>query len=167
MARIDVIDETFLAVPPPAVAAAFADPGTWPRRWPDLHLEVLADRGEQGVRWRVGGAWTGSMEVWLEPVLDGTVLHYFLRLDPTDPAVSLTDREAAREVVRRQRAAKVVAFALKDRLDVGRPPGVPPAGASDTAGNTVGDTASAPCGDPRAGTAERRPPTPREWRHRR
>lgn len=126
MAQVDVMDETFLAVPPAVLAAEFADPAGWARRWPDLHLRVLADRGVQGLRWRVGGTWTGSMEVWLEPVGDGTVLHYFLRVDPSDPARTLGRRDATREAVRRQRAAKVLAFALKDRLDGDRPPGVPP-----------------------------------------
>lgn len=79
------MDETLLAVPPARVAAEFAEPARWVRLWPDLRLEVLAHRGEQGLHWRVSGVWTGTQEVWLEPVLDGTVLHYFLRLDPTGP----------------------------------------------------------------------------------
>jgi hypothetical protein len=68
------------------------------------------------------------MEVWLEAVGDGTVLHWFLRVDPVGEP--LTRRAATREGVRRQRAAKAVAFALKDRLEAGRPPGVPPGGES-------------------------------------
>ena len=85
---------------------------------------MFTDRGAQGVRWSVvGDAWTGSMEVWLEAVGDGTVLHWFLRVDPVGEP--LARRAATREGVRRQRAAKAVAFALKDRLEAGRPPGVP------------------------------------------
>lgn len=124
MAAVDVMDETFLVVPPARLAREFADPAAWRLLWPDLDLRVFTDRGEQGVRWTVvGDAWRGSMEVWLEAVGDGTVLHWFLRVDPVgDP---LSSREAAREVVRRQRAAKAVAFALKDRLEGGRPPGLP------------------------------------------
>jgi hypothetical protein len=71
------------------------------------------------------------MEVWLEPVLDGTVLHYYLRADSTDAAgrpVPLPPRKAAREVARRQRAAKAIGLALKDRLEAGRAPGEPPPG---------------------------------------
>ena len=129
MAVVDVMDETFLAAVPAVVVAQVGGPEAWAALWPDLRLTVLADRGVQGVRWRVGGAWTGSMEVWLEPVLDGTVLHYFLRLDPTtaEGAAGLAGRAATREALRRQRAAKAVAFALKDRLEAGRPPGVAPA----------------------------------------
>jgi hypothetical protein len=121
---VDVIDETFLAVPPATVAAAFADPGAWRRFWPDLRLEVYADRGDQGVRWTVRGALVGTMEVWLEPVLDGTVLHYFLRADFPDGAAG----RPLKEIARRQRAAKAVALDLKFVLEDGRPPGEPPTG---------------------------------------
>jgi hypothetical protein len=125
VATVDVVDETFLAVPPERLAAEFADPAVWPRLWPDLALRVFTDRGAQGVRWSVvGEAWRGSMEVWLEAVGDGTVLHHFLRVDPVGEPLSR--RAATREVVRRQRAAKALAFALKDRLEARRPPGVPP-----------------------------------------
>ncbi|MFC5993402.1 polyketide cyclase / dehydrase and lipid transport [Pseudonocardia hispaniensis] len=129
MPSVDVVDETFLAVPRARVAAELGDPACWPRLWPDLRLEVVTDRGEQGVRWTVGGALVGSMEVWLEEVLDGTVLHYYLRADATDrqgrPAPQ-PRRRAAAESRRRQRAAKAIAFALKDRLESGRAPGEPP-----------------------------------------
>ena len=68
------------------------------------------------------------MEVWLEPVLDGTVLHYFLRAESADgrhppPGAAW----AAAEAQRRQRAAKAIAFACKDRLEAGRAAGEPPA----------------------------------------
>lgn len=132
-----MVDETFLAVPPQRLAAEFTDPARWRSLWPDLDLRVLADRGAQGVRWSVvGDAWRGSMEVWLEAVGDGTVLHWFLRVDPV--GASLGRRAATREVVRRQRAAKALAFALKDRLEAGRPPGVPPAHVRDEGPVTSG-----------------------------
>jgi hypothetical protein len=89
----------------------------------------MADRGVQGVRWTVQGALVGSMEVWLEPVLDGTVLHYFLRADPAGPdgtPCPASARRGAAEARRRQRAAKAIAFACKDRLEAGRAPGEPP-----------------------------------------
>jgi hypothetical protein len=121
---VDVIDETFLAVPPGSVAAAFADPRAWRRFWPDLRLELYADRGVEGARWTVRGALVGTMEVWLEPVLDGTVLHYFLRAD-FPPGVA---GRPLKEISRRQRAAKAVALDLKFTLEDGRLPGVPPAG---------------------------------------
>jgi hypothetical protein len=130
MPSVDVVDETFLAVAPQRVAAEFAQPSRWPQLWPDLRLEVVTDRGAQGLRWTVQGALVGSMEVWLEPVLDGTVLHYFLRADPAGPdgePQPAPPRRGAAEARRRQRAAKAIAFACKDRLEAGRAPGEPPA----------------------------------------
>lgn len=128
MPSVDVVDETFLAVPPEVVAAELAR--TWPRLWPDLRLEVMADRGVEGLRWTVQGALVGSMEIWLEPVLDGTVLHYFLRADPAGSDGTprpVAPRRGAAQARGRQRAAKAIAFAFKDRLEAGRAPGEPPA----------------------------------------
>jgi hypothetical protein len=119
---VDVIDETFLAVPASSVAAAFADQRAWRRFWPDLELSVYADRGAEGLRWTVRGALVGTMEVWLEPMLDGTILHYFLRADFPPGAAGKVLKEAQK----RQRAAKAVALELKFVLEDGRPPGVPP-----------------------------------------
>ncbi|WP_434448387.1 polyketide cyclase / dehydrase and lipid transport [Lentzea sp. E54] len=124
MASVDVVDETFLAVPPSVVAAAFAAPESWRAFWPDLDLDVYANRGDEGLRWTVAGALVGTMEIWLEPMLDGTLLHYFLRADA--PAGALTPRNARREVQRRQLDAKSVALGLKLTLEDGRPAGCPP-----------------------------------------
>ncbi|MEV0681873.1 polyketide cyclase / dehydrase and lipid transport [Actinosynnema sp. NPDC050436] len=124
MPSVDVVDETFLAVPPEVVAAAFAAPEAWARYWPDLILDVYLDRGAQGLRWTVGGALVGTMEVWLEPVLDGTLLHYFLRADPRGET---TPKRVRKELRRRQLAAKQVSLGLKATLEAGREPGVPPA----------------------------------------
>ena len=123
VASVDVVDETFLVVPRAVVAAAFAPPSAWRRFWPDLDLAVYLDRGDHGLRWTVGGALTGTMEVWLEEVLDGTLLHYFLRAElPGDvPA-----KRVQREVRRRQLAAKEVSLGLKMTLEAGRAPGCPP-----------------------------------------
>ncbi|WP_199443327.1 polyketide cyclase / dehydrase and lipid transport [Umezawaea beigongshangensis] len=126
MPSVDVVDETFLAVPPNVVRAAFADPAAWDEHWPDLQLDVYLDRGDEGLRWTVGGALVGTMEVWLEPVLDGTLLHYFLRADPPGGPAPLP--RALKEVRRRQLAAKEVALGLKLVLEDGRPPGHPPVG---------------------------------------
>lgn len=128
MPAVDVVDETFLVVPPSAVAAVFADQSNWPRFWPDLRLSVYVDRGNAGIRWTVQGALTGTMEVWLEPMLDGTLLHYFLRADPPSPFRRVSDQLAA--IRRRQQAAKSVALDLKFELEDGRAPGVGPNGGS-------------------------------------
>jgi len=122
---IDVVDELFVVAPPDVVAAQFAGPARWRQLWPDLDLQVVTDRGVQGVRWTATGALVGSMEVWLEPVLDGTLVHYYLRADPP-PRQRSTARRVQREIRARQRTAKVVAFGIKERLEAGRAPGQPP-----------------------------------------
>lgn len=124
---VDVVDELFVVAAPEVVAAQFAGPARWRELWPDLDLEVVADRGAQGLRWTTTGALVGSMEVWLEPVLDGTLVHYYLRAElPDGRRRGRRARRVAAEVHRRQRAAKAVAFELKDRLEAGRAPGEPP-----------------------------------------
>lgn len=86
MPAIDVSDEVFIAATPGAVAERFADPAQHRRYWPDLVLRVDEARGAKGVRWSVAGPLTGTMEVWLEPVLDGTVRT--TSCAPTCPRVS-------------------------------------------------------------------------------
>ncbi|MGH3796356.1 MAG: polyketide cyclase / dehydrase and lipid transport [Pseudonocardiaceae bacterium] len=137
MTAVDVVDETWFAVPARILAAVFAQRERWPQIWPDLRLEVFADRGEQGIRWTVTGALVGSMEVWLE-ALDpcgapgaesGTVLHYFLRADIAGPqglAQPTSSRRARTETARRHRAARRFALTLKRHLETGRAPGEPP-----------------------------------------
>jgi hypothetical protein len=120
---LDIVDETFLAVPPKVVAEAFADPTSWRRFWPDLELAVYDDRGAEGLRWTVAGPVSGTMEIWLEPVLDGTVLHYFLRADPAAP---LRARKAQKLRRQRQLDAKRISLGLKLELEHGRPLGCPP-----------------------------------------
>jgi hypothetical protein len=122
--QVDVIDESFVVAEPQAVAAVLRAADRWRVWWPDLSLSVFADRGVAGVRWNVGGALAGSMEVWLEAFGDGVIVHYYLRADRAGRPYSSV-REAAREVRRRQRAAKRVFWALKAELEGGRPPGEP------------------------------------------
>jgi hypothetical protein len=163
MSSVDVVDETFLAVPPARVATEFADPAGWRRFWPDLQLSVVTDRGVKGIRWTVSGSLVGSMEVWFESVLDGTVVHYYLRADPADqngrPA-PLPPRRAGAELSRRQRSAKAIMLWLKDQLEEGRPPGVapPPAPAEpDPADNGPASNGPSPNGSASTGEAGKGP----------
>lgn len=126
MPIVDISDETFLVVPPKVVAAVFGDPHSCQRFWPDLILDVYLDRGDEGLRWTVRGALVGTMEVWLESVMDGTVLHYFLRADPPEDGRRARPRDVRREVIRRRLTAKRIALQLKTTLEAGRQPGCPP-----------------------------------------
>ena len=65
------------------VGAAIANPARWRRWWPDLRLQVIEDRADKGIRWTVAGPLAGTMEIWLEPMLDGVILHYFLHAEPS------------------------------------------------------------------------------------
>lgn len=75
---VDVVDETFVRAGPLTVRWALEAPGVIDRLCPGLQREVVQDRGAKGVRWRVGGEVTGRMEVWLEEVHGGTIVHHFV-----------------------------------------------------------------------------------------
>jgi len=111
---IDIADETYVRAAPDRVAPQVADPAQWRRWWPDLRLTVTWDRGVEGQQWAVSGPLDGSMEIWLEPVAEGTVVHWFLRADPAPPASRRTSAVVAR---RRVLAWKADMFALKDSLE--------------------------------------------------
>ena len=67
----------------------------------------------------------GTMEVWLEPCLDGVILHYFLHAEPGNAS-----RSSARDLAAANRARRVagkrMSFDVKARLEAGRPAGVAP-----------------------------------------
>ncbi|MFN8158091.1 MAG: polyketide cyclase / dehydrase and lipid transport [Candidatus Nanopelagicales bacterium] len=133
MPALDLVDETFVVVDRERIAAVVADPARWAQWWPDLRLTVFMDRGLDGIRWSATGAWVGSVEIWLEPVGDGVLLHHYLRLDRPGPdgvpLPAATDprgrRRDARARSRRAKAWKRTAWALKDELEAGRAPGTP------------------------------------------
>jgi hypothetical protein len=127
---VDLIDETFVAASPAPVAARVADPLQWRRWWPRRRLEVFMDRGERGIRWSITGDLVGSAEIWLEPVLDGTLVHYFVRAEPPGSAAkgglgAGQGRRGAQLRAREARAWKQHVWALKDALEAGRRPGEP------------------------------------------
>jgi hypothetical protein len=131
MNSIQIADETYVAADGARVGAAIADRSSWRRWWPDLRLQVVEDRAEKGMRWAVTGALTGTMEIWLEPLmdgLDGVVLHYFLHAEPTGLAAwQLAKLNLAKVTHRRRVAGKNMAFELKATLERSRPVGVAPA----------------------------------------
>lgn len=128
MPTINLSDETFIVASPAAVAAIVAEPARWTLWWPRLALEVYDDRGVKGVRWTVTGELIGSAELWVEPHLDGVVLHFFLRVDfPGSGSDSPRMRRQAQKVSTSYALAwKRNAWALKDELEASREPGTPP-----------------------------------------
>jgi|SRR6185437_4962237 len=127
MSSIQIADQTFVAADSALVGAAIADPSSWHRWWPDLRLDVVEDRAEKGMRWSVNGQLTGTMEVWLEPSLDGVVLHYFLHAEPSGAAAwQLAKMNLAKMTHRRRVAGKKMAFEVKTTLERSRPVGVSP-----------------------------------------
>jgi hypothetical protein len=124
---VQVADETFVAADSTRVGAAVADPVSWQRWWPDLRLQVIEDRADKGMRWAVTGPLTGTMEVWLEPSLDGVVLHYFLHAEPSGAAAwQLARMNLSRMTHRRRVAGKRMAFEVKTALESSRAVGVSP-----------------------------------------
>jgi hypothetical protein len=134
---IQVADQTFIAAPPESATAVISDRANWRRWWPDLRLTVVQDRSEQGVRWKVSGPLEGTTELWLERVLDGFVLHYFLHAEPSASLPS-EPRSRAAELARlnhrRRVAGRVMSFEVKDRLEGSRHVGGPAVGAPAVTG---------------------------------
>jgi len=139
---VDLVDETFVVAERTVLAAIVADPHRWRSWWPDLQLTVFMDRGLDGIRWSVTGAYVGSLEIWLEPSGDGVLLHHYARLDPVDrrtggalgpPSDVAGWRRAARARARMARAWKRDVWALKDELEADRAVGEPRPGARNPA----------------------------------
>jgi hypothetical protein len=125
MNSIQIADETFVCADPVEVGNAVAEPSNWRRWWPDLRLTVIEDRGPMGHRWTVTGALTGTMEIWLEAVMDGVVLHYFLHAEPSGVSGhQLARMNLAKCNHKRRVAGKDMAFEVKRTLEASRPVGV-------------------------------------------
>jgi hypothetical protein len=131
---IDLVDETFVAARPEAVAALVHDEARWSRWWPGLTLTVFMDRGFAGIRWSATGVAVGSCEIWLEAVADGVLVHYYVRLDPIEKHSGKPMREPTDAAGWRKAAAlraawardwKLNVWALKDELEGTRHPGDP------------------------------------------
>ena len=114
---MDIADETYIRVAPHVLAPVVADPRSWRLWWPDLQLVVTRDRRAKGQQWAVTGALRGSMEVWLEAVGGGTVVHWYLREDPPSPHGGTSAGRLRRSRERRVLGWKTHMFGLKDRLE--------------------------------------------------
>lgn len=127
VSSIQVADEMFVAADPAAVGLAVSDPAAWRRWFPDLLLEVIEDRAEKGMRWTVAGPLTGTMEIWLQPVLDGVVLHYFLHAEPAGvTGAQLAKMNLGAMTYERRVAGKRMAFEVKNLLEASRQVGLAP-----------------------------------------
>src|SRR6202012_46597 len=102
---VQIADETFVAADPARVGAAVGDPASW-RRWgPDLRLQGIEGRADKGIRWPVPEQLTGTMEIWLDPSLDGVVLHSFLPAEPSGVAAWQLARMNLSKMTHRRRVA--------------------------------------------------------------
>ena len=79
MPTVDIGDETYVAVTPEQLAPRLVDPALLGEWFPRLTFEIFMDRAEKGTRWSITGEINGSMEVWLEPMARGAVVHWFVR----------------------------------------------------------------------------------------
>lgn len=135
MPAIDLVDETYIAVAAGTVAAIVHDSSRWGEWFPDMHLVVFMDRNEKGIRWSASGKYVGSVELWVEEFGDGTILHHYLRIDPTVPGSDtepqqVPDTLAGRRKNDRERQARAhhwkrISWVLKDELEAGRKAGEP------------------------------------------
>lgn len=135
MPSIDLVDESFIAASPKALAEVVHDEPRWMLWFEGMNLEVFMDRGEQGIRWSVTGRYAGSAEIWLESFGDGVIVHHYLRVDPTakgsDTEIApWPDTLRGRRSASKQRVAlgqhwKRIVWQLKDELERGRDAGMP------------------------------------------
>ena len=112
MPFIDISDEVFVVAAPEAIADHVKDTRRQSAWFPGITLTVLEDRKANGVRWAANGAVSGSAEIWVEPCMDGAVIHTFLRGETSNAKPwALTVKNAA--------------FSIKDALEAGRKVGQP------------------------------------------
>lgn len=122
MSTIQVSDQMFVVGDPADISAHTNNPRNWKRWFPSLTLTTLEDRKDKGIRWQVTGALQGTSEIWLEPMLDGAIVHYFLHCEPT---TELSD--VSEEIRKRRIAGKNLCFELRRLVDGSRPAGCTPA----------------------------------------
>lgn len=123
--QIHLIDETWIEAGLERTSAAVANSEMWRVWWPTLHLTVTRNRGLKGIQWaartRAGAdpELAGTVEIWLEPMSGGVLLHHFVRLDPADRR-PLGHRRQARVLRQLGWQGKRAFWQLKDELEADR-----------------------------------------------
>ncbi|GAA0938537.1 hypothetical protein GCM10009554_27610 [Kribbella koreensis] len=120
MPALDISCDDLLVAEPAYVAQRLGADTLWKQWWPGLILTPTERRGPDGVRWAVTGEGIGTAEWWLEPVRDGVVVHWYLRIDPVK-AVGGRRLGKLRERYVAQYRANI--WRLKDELEQGRAAG--------------------------------------------
>ncbi|MFD1826547.1 MULTISPECIES: polyketide cyclase / dehydrase and lipid transport [Mumia] len=124
MPAVDVIDQTYAAVPPSALRKVLCAEAAWGDVLADVRLDCFEDRGLRGKRWTVSRGLEGTAEVWLEEVAEGTVIHVFLQADPAVAPRS----ERARSALDRAYRVRLKRWVteVRDTLDADRVVGAAP-----------------------------------------
>ncbi|WP_202873023.1 hypothetical protein [Kribbella capetownensis] len=120
MPTLDLSCDDLVVADPAYVAERLGSDTLWREWWPDLTLTPSERRGLEGVRWSVTGAAVGTAEWWLEPVRDGVVVHWYLRVDPRRP---VRGRALARLGERYVAAYRERMWRFKDEAEAGRAAG--------------------------------------------
>jgi ribosome-associated toxin RatA of RatAB toxin-antitoxin module len=120
MPSLDISCDDLVVADPAYVAERLGADTLWREWWPDLTLTPSERRGLEGVRWAVTGAAIGTAEWWLEPVRDGVVVHWYLRVDPERPAGPRALMKLQERYVAQYRAN---IWRFKDEVEQGRAAG--------------------------------------------
>jgi hypothetical protein len=120
MPTLDISCDDLVVADPAYVAERLGSDTLWREWWPELTLIPAERRGLEGVRWTVTGAAIGTAEWWLEPVRDGVVVHWYLRVDP---AGRVRGRALARLKERYVESYREHLWRFKDEAEAGRPAG--------------------------------------------
>jgi ribosome-associated toxin RatA of RatAB toxin-antitoxin module len=145
MPSLDISCDDLVVADPAYVAERLGSDTLWREWWPELTLTPSERRGREGVRWAVTGAAIGTAEWWLEPVRDGVVVHWYLRVDPTRSTGPRRLRKLQERYVARYRNR---IWRFKDEVESGRAAGEGRTGWDPAIVSGVGNGASQKALDP-------------------
>ncbi|TDU87027.1 ribosome-associated toxin RatA of RatAB toxin-antitoxin module [Kribbella voronezhensis] len=145
MPSLDISCDDLVVADPAYVAERLGADTLWREWWPELTLTPSERRGREGVRWAVTGAAIGTAEWWLEPVRDGVVVHWYLRVDPAGSTRPRRLRKLKEQYVARYRERL---WRFKDELESGRAAGEGRPDSEPAIVSGVGNGASPPAADP-------------------